>query len=405
MRIAVIIGTYTAAGLLAVFLLDHWLCSASLKYRGSTAWRVIVCFLFISVLSIPVLGTYVSSEYYRYILNRASYVLMGYLMYFGGMLLIATIIKGIVWIFRHKKADSGESGAWRTASALVLAAIIAVTIALNVYGTFHAKDTVVTNYGVTIDKEVKKMKRLRVAHISDLHLSYNSDEKMIRRMVEKVNAQKPDVVFVTGDMFTSCYGSLKDPKHYIRILKKIKAKEGVFWVYGNHDVEEPLFCGFGLEPPENAIRTKKIERFIKRSGMTILDDECTAIAGGEVQIVGRKDLLKPGGGNDSAMPVNELMDDLDRAKPILALVHEPVGYKELSENGADIAFSGHTHNGQVFPGNILTRFWNDMVYGMEKRSGMWAEVTSGVGFYGPPLRIGTDSEIAVIDITFNGQKE
>lgn len=415
MRSAIIFGTYTLLNIIAVFLIDHWLCRSSDRHRESVARRVIISFIYLILAFIPVLGVLLRQNLYKYLLERYSYMWMGFLMYFGGMLLIATVLEVIIRCIsrgrlkrREEKGDllSAEDLEKRAArsrhvTGFVLCLIFLLSIGLNVYGTIHARNTVITHYDIKIDKSVEKTKKLRVALISDLHLSYNSDVRMIQIMVDKINYHKPDVVFVTGDMFSSSYGAVKEPKEYIRALRKIKAKEGVYWVYGNHDVEEPLFCGFGLMPPEDAERTKKIVRFLKKSKFQILEDSRTAIAGGEIQLIGRGDEFKPVDRAKKRLSADELLNDLDREKPIIVLEHEPGDYKNLAANGADISFSGHTHAGQVFPGTIFTRLWNDMVYGLETRNGMQVLVTSGVGNYGPPLRIGTDSEIVIADIAFN----
>ena len=414
MRTEIIIGTYTIVNIFALFLIDHWLCRSSQGYRDSVGWRVIVCFIYAALAFMPVLAIYIDDSLYRWLLLKYSYIWMGYIMYFGGMLLVATAVEVIVRLAHRSKArrleKSGdpytpeeiERGASRSraVSAFVLVCIIIVTIGLNVYGRIHAQNTVVTHYDVKIDKPVKKVEKLRVALISDFHISYNSNPEMIENMVRKLNEQKPDVVLVCGDMFSSSYGSIREPGEYVKAFSKIKAKEGVFWVYGNHDVEEPLFCGFGLDDPENAVRTRKMKKFLKKCGFTILDDRRTAVAGGEVQLIGRADQFKPVDRARKRLPADELLNDLDQEKPILIIEHEPGDYANLAKNGADISFSGHTHNGQIFPGTIFTRLMNDTVYGLCERAGMKALVTSGVGCYGPPIRIGTDSEIVIADLTF-----
>lgn len=397
MRIAILFGTYTLLNILAIILIDHWLCRSSLKYRESVASRVIVCFLYSALAFTPILAVLIREGTYQYLLLRYSYIWMGFLMYFGGLILIASVFELIIRLVR-KKEDGEEEH--RAVYALVLFLIFVSSIGLNVYGTIHAKNIRITHYDVKIDKQVKKAKTLRAALISDLHLSYNSNVDTIRDIVEKINSEKPDVIFVTGDIFSSSYSSVKDPEKYIKTLKGLKAKEGVYWVYGNHDVEEPLFCGFGMADPEDAVRTDKMVRFLKKSGFKILDDECTAITGGEVQLVGRADQFKPVDRARKRLSANELMDDLDRDKPILILQHEPGDFKVLAENGADVSFSGHTHAGQVFPGNIFSDIMNDVIYGMVDRHGMKVIVTSGAGCYGPPIRILTDCEVVITDISF-----
>ena len=402
-----IIGSYVALNLLALFLLDHWLCNCSLKYRDSVTRRVIVCFLYISVASLPVLALFIRDGLYKYYLERYSYVWMGFLMYFGAFILVLSVLELIIrFILRSKRRkqqdEEAETGgtAGRVVSGIALLLIITAAIAINIYGTEHARKTVVTRYNIEIDKPVKKHNALRVAFISDLHLSYNSDIDNVYRMVETINREKPDVVFVGGDMFSSDYGSVMKPKEYIKAFKGIKAKEGVFWVYGNHDVQEPLFCGFSMVDPEKAKRTRKIKRFIKKSGFTTLDDKCTAIAGGEVQVAGRTDMYKPVGKAATRKEPGDLLNDLDKDKPIIVLAHEQGDFDELAENGADILFSGHTHAGQVFPGNIVTGLFNDILYGFAEKNGLKVIVSSGVGCYGPPIRVLTDSEIVIADITF-----
>ena len=414
MRAAIIYGTYIILNIIALFLIDHWLCRGGKKYRDSVGLRVIVCFLYITLAFMPVLAMMIRENIYQYFLLRFSYIWMGFLMYFGGLLLLASIIELIVRLMARSKAKRLESvgdpyspeeiekirSRSRGITAVVFCLILAGSIALNVYGMIHARNTVVTHYTIPINKTVKNIKQLRVALISDLHISYNSDVKMIKKMVNKVNYYKPEVVFVTGDMFSSSYSSVHKPGEYVKALKGLKAKEGVFWVYGNHDVEEPLFCGFGTADPKDAVRTKKMKKFLKKSNFKILEDKRTAISKGEVQLVGRADEEKPVDKAKKRMSADELLNDLDREKPIIVLEHEPGDYENLAANGADISFSGHTHAGQAFPGTIVTAMLNDMVYGLDTRHGMQVLVTSGVGNYGPPLRIGTNSEIVIADLQF-----
>lgn len=400
MRAVIVIGIYVALNLLAVVLLDRWLCRSSEKFKESVAARVIVDFLYISVAAIPVLGNFLSDPGMKFTVDRFSYLWLGYLMYFAGFLLIATIVD-LIAIGIHKAASKGEGGKRHTGVyKAVFVLLVFVPLGLNLYGAWHARDTVVKEYDVRIDKKVQSVKEYRIAVISDIHLANNSNEGMIKNMVKLVNEQEPDAVLVGGDLFSSDYYAVAHPEHYEKILSGIEAKEGVYWVYGNHDVQEPLFCGFALEEPEFALRTKEMEKFIKKSGFTPLEDSAVSLAGGEIQLAGRLDKGKNGFGSSKRKKPAELLEDLDRNKPIIILDHEPGDYKELAAHGADLSLSGHTHGGQVFPGTIVTRLLNDMVYGYGVRSGMQVLVTSGVGFYGAPLRIGTNSEVMIVNLTF-----
>ena len=100
------------------------------------------------------------------------------------------------------------------------------------------------------------------------------------------------------------------------------------------------------------------------------------------------------------MSAAELLKGIDRAKPVLVLEHEPREYRDLKEAGADVVLSGHTHNGQLFPGNLIVPLFNENGWGYKVVDGLQTLVTAGIGYYGPPIRVGTDSEISVIRLTF-----
>ena len=434
MKITVIYGAYILMTAALLFLVDHWLCRSSDKYRNSVGARVIVSFIILAFLFIPPLSTLLRENLYKYYLQRFGYTMLGFIMYGGGFLLIATVIEFFVRLVHHvhtkrRGADAPEQAesfdeqagdfdeqqetdettpsddytqpAWsKRIYAIVFTLIVISSVAINVTGIMHARDIQIKKYSISMDKAVKSRDSLRVAHISDLHISYNSDVEVIDQMVSKLNAEKPDVVFVTGDLFSSEYGSIKDPDEYIKALKKIKAKEGVYWVYGNHDVEESLFYGFSLDEPEEVKRPKKMVRFLKKSGFTILEDEYAAICGGEIQLVGRKDGEKPVAKAEARKTPAELLNDIDKNKPVLVLQHEPRDLEELAANGADASFCGHTHAGQIFPGIIFTSMVEPVPYGMKDISGMKVVVSSGAGCYGAPIRVLTDSEVVIADIAF-----
>ena len=125
-----------------------------------------------------------------------------------------------------------------------------------------------------------------------------------------------------------------------------------------------------------------------------------SIADDTILLAGRIDGNKAGDGTKNRMTPDELLKDADTAKPVLVLEHEPVEYKELREAGADMVFSGHTHNGQIFPGSLFVNLMNENAYGQKVLYGMQTFVTSGVGTFGPPMRTGTDSEIMIIDVLY-----
>lgn len=275
------------------------------------------------------------------------------------------------------------------------------SLILLVYGMQHAQKTVVTTYDVNIDKPAGDLDDLKLILIGDLHLSVNSHLQMIRNMVDEINRQDADLVVVAGDVFTSSYGGLKHPEQYAAVLSEIKSRYGTYAVYGNHDVEEDLFGGFPISPISEAFRSRQMEQFFEDCRFTILYDETAPIADGAVLLTGRVDGEKAGDGTDVRKSSAEVLAGLDTKKPVIVLEHEPVEFAQLFENGADLTLCGHTHAGQVFPGNLIVPFFNENAYGYKVVSGLQTIVTSGIGYYGPPMRVGTDSEIAVVNIHFS----
>ena len=156
-----------------------------------------------------------------------------------------------------------------------------------------------------------------------------------------------------------------------------------------------------MTPISEAYRSDEVVSFIDSCGFEVLSDEVEEIVGGGIVFVGREDGEKTGNGTQKRLEAKELMAGIDRTKPVLVLEHEPVDFENLGEAGADLVLSGHTHAGQFFPGNLITPYFNANNYGLKTLYGVQSVVTSGVGFYGPPLRVGTDSEIMMITIHFS----
>ena len=141
-----------------------------------------------------------------------------------------------------------------------------------------------------------------------------------------------------------------------------------------------------------------MDQFVEDCGFTVLDDKVVILGG--VQIAGRIDGEVTGTDAIRRATAKELLGSCDVMMPVIVVEHEPLDFKALRNAGADLVLSGHTHAGQIFPGNIITRFLSRNHYGFKTVSGCKSLVTSGVGYYGPPIRVGTHSEVVSIDITY-----
>ena len=174
------------------------------------------------------------------------------------------------------------------------------------------------------------------------------------------------------------------------------ARDGKYAVYGNHDVDEPLLCGVSMAVQEPE-RPKEMEQFLQNSGFTMLEDETVTV--GDLQITGRKDEMHPGG-DGTRLGAHALLRQTEADRPDIVLQHEPDEFDTLAEAGADLVLAGHTHGGQIFPGKYFSAMAHENVYGLKKLHGIDTIVTSGAGYYGAPVRIGSISEIVVINLTY-----
>ena len=340
---------------------------------------------------IPVLGAFLPDSGFKFAMQAAGNIWLGFYIYFGWILMTLMIPLEIA-----RKIRRGR-GARLHGAALGLS--LAVSVGLVCYGLAHAQQTTVSRMELTLGDPAAEKKEMRLALIADLHLSVNSRLSTTKRMVELLNAEEPDAVLIAGDVFTSSYGGLRDPEGYARELSGIRSKYGVYSVYGNHDVEEALFGGFPISPVSEAFRTPEMDAFLRDCGFTVLSDE-GVLLGEDVQLFGRLDLDKSGDGTSDHLSPARLLEGADRTRPVLVLQHEPKEFRALKEAGADAALCGHTHNGQIWPGNLLVPFFNENAYGYKLVDALHTVVTSGVGYYGPPMRIGTDSEILMLTLRY-----
>ena len=407
---------YVLAHLILYGVWNVWLKSASERYRNSRKMHwILLAVIFLASLP-SLLGCFLPESRFQSSLAAVGNIWLGIFFYLGGIsLLLALFVSLPMFIYSRTAAGSARGfwgkigailGRWKGVHRGLIAGTLAVVAILNVYGMRHAVDIKVHELPVSIDKPLvidgEKKDSLRVVLIGDLHMSVNSRPQTIRRMVDLINEQDADLVMAAGDFLTSTYVGLKDPDTYAQIMREIRSKYGSYAVYGNHDVEEPLLGGFPMTSIDKAYRSDEVVSFIESLGMEVLSDKVVDAAGGGIVLVCREDGEKTGDGTRKRIEADELMKGIDTSRPVLVLEHEPMDFANLEKAGADLVLSGHTHAGQIFPGTLITQFFNENNYGLKKFGNLQSAVTSGVGFYGPPLRVGCDSEIMVLDIQFVG---
>ena len=144
-----------------------------------------------------------------------------------------------------------------------------------------------------------------------------------------------------------------------------------------------------------------MDEFLEKAGVTLLRDESVLIAD-SIYLYGRPDRHRPGRGIKKRKTPEEVTEGMDLSKPVFVIDHQPKELQELADAGVDLDLCGHTHDGQVWPGNLTIRLMWENACGYLKKGDMHNIVTSGVGIFGPYMRVGTIAEICAVTVKFEG---
>ncbi|WP_294102831.1 metallophosphoesterase [uncultured Ruminococcus sp.] len=379
-----------------MFRFFYWMKHCNHRFnwlRFKVPFAVLYLFMALS----PVIAFLLPKSAFAIIIRRISTYWIGIMLY---SLLYVVLFDLLRLIAKHTKLKNTFLFS-RGSVISIGSVVVACAVATCLYGIFNARNIKVNEYHVTVDKSCGDTKQLKAVLVADLHMGYAIGVDHITNMVEKINAQDPDIVIIAGDIFDNSYDGMDDPEGIKAQLQSIKSKYGVYAVYGNHDIDEKILMGFTFDWGGKQLHNEKMTNFVKDCGITLINDESVLI-NDEFYLVGRRDTDKPGTEDGTRAEISELTKDLDKTKPIFVLSHEPDELQETADAGADIDFSGHTHDGQLFPGNLtIGLFWENPC-GMIKKDNMYSIVTSGVGVYGTFMRVGTDAEICTVNIDFAG---
>ena len=379
-----------------MFRFFYWMKHCNHRFnwlRFKVPFAVVYLFMALS----PVIAFLLPKSAVAIVIRRISTYWIGIMLY---SLLYVVLFDLLRLIAKHTKLKNTLLFS-RGSVISIGSVVVACAVATCLYGIFNARNIKVNEYSVTVNKSCGSDKHLKAVLVADLHMGYAIGVDHITNMVEKINQQDADIVIIAGDIFDNSYDGMDDPEGIKAQLRSIKSKYGVYAVYGNHDIDEKILMGFTFDWGGKQLHNEKMTNFMKECNIKLSNDESVLI-NDEFYLVGRRDTDKPGTEDGTRAEISELTKDLDKAKPIFVLSHEPDELQKTADAGADIDFSGHTHDGQLFPGNLtIGLFWENPC-GMIKKDNMYSIVTSGVGVYGTFMRVGTDAEICSVDIDFAG---
>ena len=292
------------------------------------------------------------------------------LFYF--LLLVLPLINLFIFLTRFTPIRKERAIIWSG-----IAAMIGI-VAFFGFGIYNAYSPVINSYQLHIDKHVEGKQNLTIGMASDMHFGSLSGANHAKNLVQHINSLEPDLVLFPGDIIDD------NVKPYLEegipdILRRIKAP--VYGSLGNHD------------------RDKSVDliKVFNGSGMKLLADETFVLDNG-ITLIGRKDR---GYQDVTRADLADLMDGVDLSKPVILLEHQPYDFDIALKNGVDLILSGHTHRGQIAPMNLITNMIYENDWGYLKKGKLQSIVSSGYGFWGTPIRIGSRSEIIQLKITFN----
>ena len=251
---------------------------------------------------------------------------------------------------------------------------VGIAAAVFAYGNYNHRTPQAMELDIALDKKMNG--ELRMVVVSDLHLGYGTGKSALKRYVKLINDCKPDVIIIAGDLIDNSVQAVRN-EHMEEELLQLQAPQGIYLAAGNH---------------EHISGIEECEEFFASTNIKFLRDSIVTLPCG-VQIVLRDDTT-----NKRRSSLKKLFAKTDSEKPIIIVDHRPKEIAKCDKAGADLHLSGHTHHGQVWPGNIITDKLYEQSHGYRKWEHAHVWVSSGLSLWGPPVRIGTRGDYAIITL-------
>lgn len=295
---------------------------------------------------------------------RAAAIWMGILSFLGFGAMAAWLTLAISWIAKFNLNFH-----------LLVEVLFAIAAAAGLYGVFNANWTRITRARVRLANLPEAWRGRKAAVLSDVHLGHVRNRNFLERLVSKIVSEEPDAIFILGDLFD---GTAIDATKATEPLTQLTAPQGVYFVAGNHEQ-------FGDD--------SKFLNAVSAAGVRVLKNEKVNLNGLQVVGVPYRDASMNGG---LASALRRVSIDKDRAS--ILLTHAPDDPHAAEALGFSLQLSGHTHLGQFVPWSWMARrIYRQFVYGLSRIGKMQVFTSSGAGTWGPPLRLGSNPEIVMLE--------
>ena len=336
-------------------------------------WYALVYLLL--VLDYPINNLLIEGNFelkYNLISLVARYILPYYLYVFLLMLLFDSFLL----LNRLLKTVSTDTLKSLKSRIIAFSALLIVPLGIDVFGIFNFNNIQTTEYKVVVPRKSARIDHLKIAFVADFHLKERTDIHFVERFADKIAQIQPDLMLFGGDIVEGI-GEGKKLDRIAKMFREIKTKYGVFAVLGNHEA-------YGVQRKGG---------FFDRAGMTVLSDSVVSIDHA-FSLAGRLD------NKYEREPIGVLMKSASDSLPAILMDHRPTDIVLNSKTAVDIQFSGHTHNGQLFPLNLILKNFYPLSWGYRKVLNTNVFVTSGIMLWGPPVRTVGKSEIVVVEVEF-----
>jgi hypothetical protein len=329
----------------------------------------------LSYIFTKVAQRYLSLGFYEAIEKIGSFW-FAFMLYFFLAVVFLDLFRVINWAFHIIPPFNN----YAYIKLLTLGVVIAVVLIIILAGFINTRALKIETLNLKIPARNSSIKKLNAVLISDLHLSTINSEGFVKSIVDKINSLQPDIVFVAGDLVDDKASVLRAEGIGLS-MKELKPPLGIYGITGNHEY---------INGVDSAVH------YMTELNIIPLRDSSVIINNSFV-LIGREDRSR---GLDKRKSLKELVDGSDHNLPMILLDHTPFHLEEAMENGIDLQLSGHTHNGQMFPINLIVGKIYEISWGYLKKGNTQYYVSSGVGTWGPPIRTGSRSEIVNLLITF-----
>ena len=342
--------------------------------KGYRLWYMFIYIILVAIYPLSEsFGQRESNIFFQTLSSVSDYTIVFFLYLFLALICVDLfLLSNRLFRFISPEKRRGFSFRFYTLSSMILFSVIIVA-----GGAINLNTIRVSNYTVEVPRRTSKIDHLRVAFVADLHIQQNSKLSYTEQFVKKINTLKPDILLYGGDIVEGKNES-NSTDAIASALNSIHTKYGEFGVLGNHD----------------SSRGRNTGSFFKKAGIKILSDSIVKIESAFC-LVGRNDERFR-----NRKTINEILDRNLNNLPVLLMDHRPTQLQEVSKTAVDAQFSGHTHDGQLFPLNLIIGSIYELRWGYQKIRNTHFFVTSGLRLWGPQVRTVGKSEIMLIDIQF-----